>query len=123
MPTLLRSVRPYVESHYPILYLVTFEEAKVDELVRELADGRKVLEWNMARGSVDFNTKAPLVAYMDLPTALDNWLDQELNNHLLIVRDAHAALREDAVAIARLKALANRIVNDDATTATVFLVS
>ena len=60
---------------------------------------------------------------MDLPSALDNWLDQELDNHFLIIRDAHAALREDPVAVARLKALANRIVDDDATTATVFLIS
>ena len=123
MRTLLRSVRSCVESHYPILYLVTSEEAKGDELIRKLADGRKVQEWNMARGTVHFDTKAPLAAYMDLPSALDNWLDQELDNHFLIVRDAHAALRDDPVAVARLKALANRIVDDDATTATVFLIS
>lgn len=125
MPTLLKSVRSYVESHYPILYLVTSEEAKVDELIRELAEGRKVREWNMARGAVCFDTKLPCAAdYMDLRSALDNWLDDELDNYFLIVRDAHAALREDPIAVARLKALASRIVNDDATTtATVFLVS
>ena len=80
MPTLLRTVRSCVESHYPILYLVTYEEAKGDKLIREVADGRKVQEWNMARGSVHFDTKAPLADYMDLPSALDNWLDQELDN-------------------------------------------
>ena len=123
MPTLLRRIRSCVESRYPILYLVTYEEAKGDKLIRELAEGRKVQEWNMARGTVGFDTKAPLTAYMDLPSTLDNWLDQELDNHFLIVRDAHAALREDPVAVARLKALANKIVDNDATTATVFLIS
>ena len=123
MQTLQQCVRSCVEAHYPILYLVTYEEAKGDKLIRELADGRKIYEWNMARGSVCFDTKTPLVAYIDLPSALDNWLDQELDNHFLIVRDAHAALRDDPVAVARLKTLANRIVDDDATTATVFLIS
>ena len=78
----------------PILYLVTFEEEKGDALIGELADGRKILEWNMARGCVRFDTKAPLTpTYMDLPAALENWLDQELDNHFLIIRNAHLALR------------------------------
>ena len=116
-----------VESHYPILYLVTFEEDTGDSLIRDLAgDDRKdkVQEWNMARGFVRFDNKAPMPPdNMDLSAALDNWLDQELDNHFLIVRDAHLALRDNPLAVARLKALANRIIHDDSVTATVFLVS
>ena len=33
-----------VESHYPILYLVTFEEKARVSLIGDLADDRKVLE-------------------------------------------------------------------------------
>ena len=124
MKNFRQTLRSYVESHYPILYLVTFEEDKGDKLIHELADGRKILEWNMARGCVHFDTKAQLTTYMDLPVALDNWLDQELDNHFLIIRNAHLALRDAPVAISRLKALVRKIVDeDDDTTATIFLVS
>ena len=121
---LRQNMHSYIESHYPILYLVTFEEEAGDSLIGDLAGDRKVLEWNMARGFVRFDNKAPMTPdYMDLPAALDNWLDQELDNHFLIVRDAHLALRDNPLAVVRLKALANRIIHEDGVTATVFLVS
>ena len=116
-------IRPYVESHYPILYLVTFEEEIADELIGDLAGDRKVLEWNMARGLVRFDNKAPMAEYMDLTTALDNWLDQDLDAHFLVVRDAHLALRDSPLAISRLKALTHRIIHEDDVVATIFLVS
>lgn len=47
----------------------------------------------------------------------------ELDNHVLVIKDAHLALRDNPLAIARLKMLANKIVHDKNTTATVFLVS
>lgn len=119
----ISSLRSYVESLYPILYLVTFEEMNGDQMILNLAEGRKVQEWNMARGMVHFDTKTPLISYMDLSSALDNWLDQELDNHFLVIKDAHLALRDNALAVSRLKALANKIVHDKETMATVFLVS
>ena len=123
MSNLLENMRSHVESHYPILYLVTFEEEAGDSLINDLADGREIQEWNMARGRVRFDTKAPLTTYMDLPAALENWLDQELDNHFLIIRNAHLAMRDAPLAISRLKALVRKIVHDDNTTATIFLVS
>lgn len=120
---LRQSIRSCVESFYPILYLTTFEEEDSDRMIGRLADGRKILEWNLAHGMVRFDTKAPLASYMDLPSALKNWLDQDLNGQFLIVKDAHLALRDNPVATARLKTLAQRIAHDDATIATVFLIS
>lgn len=117
------SMRSCIESHYPIIYLITFEEADSDRLVSALADGRKILEWNMARGLVNFDTKVPLMEYMDLAPALENWLDQELNGHFLIVKDAHLALLDNPIAVSRLRVLAHRIAHDESTIATVFLVS
>ena len=125
MNHLEQSIRSHVESHYPILYVVSSEEEKGDLLIDGLAqaDARKIFEWNMARGCVCFKTKRPLTDYMDLPAALDNWLDQELDGHFLVVKDAHLALHDSPLAVARLKALANRIISDENTYATVFLVS
>ena len=124
-----RTVRSHVESHYPIIFLVTFEEEDADRMIEKISDGRKILEWNMARGAVCFKTKAPLPTYpgqpeyRDLPDALNNWLDQELHGHFLVIKDAYPALRDNALTVARLKALANRIVYQDFTYATVFLVA
>ena len=117
-------LRSYVESQYPVLYLVTFEEEKADAIIRDVAEDRKILEWDMGRGCVDFDTKAPLTKYMDLPAALDNWLDQELDRHFLVIRNAHLALRENPVSVARLKTLVQKIVNNkDAAAANIFLLS
>ena len=123
-------MRSHVLAHYPILYFVTFEEKTADSLIRYLAEGRKILEWNMARGHVHFHTKLPIESVRmttksddtDLSNALDNWLDQDLDGRFLVVRDAHLALHDNPLAIARLKALADRIIRDDVA-ATVFLVS
>ena len=127
MSPLGQKMRSYVESHYPILYLVTFEDEKGDDLIRELAGERKVFEWNMAHGCVSFETKSRKetkgTAYMDLPAALENWLDQELDHHFLVIRNAHLALRDAPLAISRLRALVRKIVNDDDTVATIFMVS
>ena len=82
----------------------------------------------MARGCVDFKTKQPQTTYpgqpeyRELPDALNNWLDQELDGHFLVIKDACPALRDNPLAVAKLKALANRIVYRDDTYATVFLV-
>ena len=117
-------VRSHVESHYPIIQLVTFEEADADRMIKSIADERKILEWNMARGCVCFDSKSPLTHYLDLSNALDNWLDQELHHHFLVIKDACPALRDNPVAVARLKALANKIVDPDLSFyATIFLVA
>ena len=135
MMDLLKSMRSYVESHYHILYLVTFEEEKGDALIRALAGDRKISEWNMARGCVDFHTKNQVPSYLgeSLPDALENWLSREdLRNNFLIIRDAHLALQDAPPlairlkTISLLKALVRRIVHDndnDDTTTTIFLVS
>ena len=122
------AVRSHVESHYPIIFLVTFEEEDVDRMIGNISEGRRIFEWNMARGCVDFKTKQPQTTYpgqpeyRELPDALNNWLDQELDGHFLVIKDACPALRDNPLAVAKLKALANRIVYRDDTYATVFLV-
>lgn len=122
---LYNNIRTHVESHYPMLYFVTFEEQKADDLIRKLAaeDNRKIFEWNLARGVVNFEHKQPLINYQALSDTLENWLNDELTNHFLIIKDAHLAMRENPLVVARLKALAQKILNDTDTTATVIFVS
>lgn len=122
--SLTDTLYPYIESHYPILSLITFEEAEADQVIRSLArDGRKIQEWNLARGLVDFESKVSLADYCGIEQALDTFLDQSLTNHFVVIRDVHLALSNNSIAIARLKALAQKICTDPETSATVFLVS
>ena len=123
--TLYTNLRAHIESHYPLLYLVTFEEKQADQLITRLAaeDSRKIVEWNLARGIVNFQHKQPIGDYRDLASTLEDWLNDELTNHFLIIKDAHLAMRENPLVIARLKALANKLLNDNETNATVLLIS
>ena len=125
MQTLKETIRSHVESHYPAIYLVTHEEKEADELIAALSEGRKITEWNMAQGLVDFKTKQPLSAYSDLATALDNLLawDFAEAERTIVIRDAHLGLKDQPIAIARLKALISKILMDSETVATIFLVS
>ena len=125
-------LREHVENLDPILHIVTIDETRFDRLIGELlADrGRRdPLEWNMARGHVRFDTKAPMQTLetrpVNLSIAINNWLDQELDDRFLIIKDAHLALRDDPKAVSRLKALASAISDPEraAPLATVFLVS
>lgn len=116
-------LRAYVLSHYPILYIVTHDDKEADQLISGLDTERKIIEWNMARGLVDFDTKQPLVPWCDLAGALDNFLSQELDRHFIVIRDAHMGLREQPLAVARLKALVTRVLESSDMEVTVLLVS
>jgi ATP-dependent 26S proteasome regulatory subunit len=122
---LYTDIRAHVESNYPLLYLVTFEEQNADDLIRHLAqdDNRKIFEWNLASGVVNFDHKQPLLDYRDLAATLENWLSDDLTNHFLIIKDAHLAMRENPLVVARLKALAQKILHDSDANATVILIS
>jgi SpoVK/Ycf46/Vps4 family AAA+-type ATPase len=76
-----------------------------------------------ARGVVSFDHKQPLIEYQELAKTLENWLNDELTHHFLIIKDAHTLMRDNPLVIARLKALANKLLHDTDTNATVILVS
>ncbi len=124
------NIRSHVLSCYPALYLVTHDEAEVDELIRNLADDfkninddRKISEWNLARGLVHFDTGQPLAEWSDLSSALEHFLLRDLDRDFIVIRDAHLGLRDQPLAVARLKALINKIIKNDEGVATIFLVS
>ena len=48
----------YIDAGFPIIYINTFEEDKVDSLIPEISSGKEVYEWNETNGiSIDFITK------------------------------------------------------------------
>lgn len=120
---LQETLRAHALSHYPILHIITHDDAEVDTLIAEIELDRKIIEWNMARGLVRFDNKQPLMAWCDLAGALDNLLDQELNHHFIVIRDAHMGLRDQPLAVARLKALTTKILESTDMEVTIILVS
>lgn len=121
---LKESLRAHALSHYPILYLLTHDDTEADALIADLDPERQIIEWNMARGLVDFRTKRPLLAWCDLAAALDQLLDRDdLECHFLVIRDAHLGLRDSPLAVARLKALMTQVRENSEAEVTVLLVS
>lgn len=120
---ILEKLRTHTLSHYPILHIITHDDAEVDALISQIEPERKIIEWNMARGLVRFDTKQPLMAWCDLAGALDNLLDQELTHHFIVIRDAHMGLRDQPLAVARLKALTTKILESTEMEVTIILVS
>lgn len=99
----------YVDSGYPIIYINSFEEVKTDGIVKEVMGGREGLEWNGAKGFVDFRTKQPLIegkSLVETLRLLDT--DNELDRKFLVLKDAYGYLEEQEVT-ALLKDIALQI--------------
>ena len=81
----------YVDAGYPIIFINSFEEIKTDAIIKEL-------EWNGAKGFVDFRTKQPLIKGKNLVETLrllDS--DNELDRKFLVLKDAIGFLEEQEV--------------------------
>ncbi len=105
--------RQYLDSGFPILYIKSYEENKIDEMVRQVSGNRELVEWNEARGFVDFLHKKPLVKRgSSLEETLD-YLDmnKEIDRKIFVIKDA-ASYMSNPVIIAKLKQLALDIVQE-----------
>ena len=99
----------YSDAGYPIIYINSFEEAKTDGIIREVMGGREGLEWNGAKGFVDFRNKQPLIDDKKLAETLrllDD--DNELDRKFLVLKDVSGYLEEKEI-IALLKDIALQI--------------
>lgn len=89
-----------IRARYPVIYIVTWEEARVEEALAQIARRRdkKLFLWSVARGIQQYGTppesKKRLDAAMTDPAAaLDHVLDS-LENAIYVFRDLHPFLRE-----------------------------
>ena len=96
---LKQKLSQYIDAHFPILYINSFESDKVDDMIREIGDWREIIEWNGARGMVDFNTKVPfLVGNESLSDMLNFYLEKdELANKLIVLKDIHSQLEDPEI--------------------------
>lgn len=109
----------YLDAGFPILYVNAFEEQKIEDIIKDIADRRTVATWSMARGYGEFSTKTNewLMAptkdeTTELATILNTKLafDGDLHRMIFIIKDAHIILEDEQV-VTMLKEIAMRIGN------------
>ena len=119
--TLKAKLIRYIDAGFPVIYLNTFEEEKVDEIVASISDGKEVYEWNETNGYIDFETKAPMIEDCSLEMMLDQLKMFELLDRKIIVLKDVVSYFDNPKIVSKIKGLA-RIINQGAD-ATVIIVS
>lgn len=111
----------YIDAGFPIIYLNTFEEEKVDVMIEEVSSGREVYEWNETDGYINFETKTPMYEECTLERMLEELKPQGMLDRKIIVLKDIAPYMEDARIVSKIKGIA-RMINQGAD-ATVIIVS
>lgn len=111
----------YIDAGFPIIYVHTFEEDKVDIIISEISSGKEVYEWNETNGYIDFETKAPMQEDCSLETMLDQLKTMDLLDRKIIVLKDIAAYLGEAKLVSKIKGIV-RMINQGAD-ANVIIVS
>lgn len=119
--TLKSKLARYIDAGFPIIYLNTYEEDKVDSLIQNVAAGKEAYEWNETNGYIDFETKSPMMEDCSLEDMLNQFkLRDMLEEKILVLKDIHSYL-DDPRIVSKIKGLA-RMINQGVD-ATIIIVS
>ena len=93
--TLKEKLERYIGAHFPIIYINSYEEEKIDRIITDAIRSRRAFEWNSALGILDFKSKEryesiDLEKY--LTSIIDNGVEDELNRRILILKDVSSYL-------------------------------
>src|ERR1041385_5696988 len=113
-----QEIETLIRARYPILYIVSAEEARVQELVVEIAQQRqkRVFEWSVNTGIVPAGTSIQSQKHRNAPSrdpllALDQVIDQ-VEPALFVFKDFHPFLAKSNYAVIRkLKEIALQLKN------------
>lgn len=119
--TLKAKLVRYIDAGFPIIYINTFEEDKVDAIISEISYGKEVYEWNETNGYIDFVNKTPLQEECGLEQMLDQLKTMELLDRKIIMLKDTVSYLEDPKIVSKIKGIA-RMINQGAD-ATVIIVS
>lgn len=115
---LSQEIETLIRARYPILYIVSSEETRVQSMIVEIAQRRqkKVIEWSYSTGLVPAGTSIQSQKHRNAPTkdpliALDQVIDQ-VEPAIFLFKDFHAFLTKNNFAIIRkLKEIALQLKN------------
>jgi ATP-dependent 26S proteasome regulatory subunit len=117
-----REIEILIRARYPILYIVSAEELRVQELLLEVAQRRqkKVYEWSVSTGLVPGGSSIQVQKNRSSPSkdpllALDQVIDQ-IEPALFLFKDLHPFLNKSNYAVIRkLKEIAQHLKNSQKT--------
>lgn len=112
----------YVDALHPIIYINHFDFVVIDKALQNIAQGRKIVEFNNALGAIDFQNKSPMMdceLEQFLKISMDDGFAQ---NTFIVLKDIHNQL-EDCKVIAFLKRIAEDNLYREDYHCTVFIVS
>lgn len=110
-------LREYIDAQVPIIYIDSFDDNKIDELILQVTGSRRVWEWNEMDGCVDRkkveNGKYTSIHSILAEKTLYEWVkygvqEGEFHRKILIIKDIHTYLEEPKL-IALLKNACLRI--------------
>jgi SpoVK/Ycf46/Vps4 family AAA+-type ATPase len=110
----------YMDAGFPIIYICSYEEDKVDCYISKVAGKREIIEWNGANGFVDKNAKVAEDWTLEKTLTFFNKNAEELERKIFVIKDTDKMMDSDKV-VALLKEMARKIRNG--TDATVIIVS
>ena len=115
-------IASYIDALYPIIYINHFDFKVMDEIITDIADDRKIIEYNNGLGMVNFKNKS-LMKECDLFEFLNLVKDDGYENPMFIVlKDVHSQLEKPEI-ISLLKYVAERNLYNEMYNASVFIVS
>lgn len=105
--TLKMKLRRYMDARFPILYVNTFEEDKVESIILELAQGKEVYSWSASGG---YGMLGSALSYPNhtFDNALDT-INTDFDRKIIIFKDIHSYLEDSHIA-SKVKGLAQKII-------------
>ena len=112
----------YIDALYPIIYINHFDFKVIDEIINDISNNKKIIEYNNGLGIVNFHNKS-LMKECDLFEFLKLVKDDGYENDMIIVlKDIHSQLGQPEV-VSLLKYIAERNLYNESYNASIFIVS
>jgi len=112
----------YIDALYPIIYINHFDFKVIDDIIKDIADDKKIVEFNNGLGIVDFTNKS-IMKECDLYNFLKLVKDDGYDSSMFIVlKDIHSQLENPEI-VSLLKYIAERNLYNDEYDASIFIVS
>ncbi len=112
MHKLTKTIQPYIDALFPIIYINTYEELTVNDVIKELKADKELLVWD------NIKSDDALEIFLE---SMREYIVSE-NEKLIIIKNAHSFLEEPKV-VALLKKIAHLILENEMVYANIIIIS
>jgi hypothetical protein len=118
MNKLTEIIDPFIESRYPILYINSYEDLKINRTIEDLSENYKIKTWEITNNEDE--------SLVDFLSAFTTGFD-DLDEVIIVLRDIHSYLTpthsEYDKVVALLKKIVFKILNDEDANANIIITS